>query len=222
MQLFKALTLAAGLLALGGGWPALAEPSWKDYVRKPDDWYGSAEGRRVADNILTWQSVEGGWPKNTNTTAQPFTGDTNTLKGTFDNGATTGELRFLARAFRAAKTTRYQQAFFKGLDHIIKAQYPTGGWPQFYPPGKKYHGHITFNDDAMVRLMEFLRETATSSHFDFVGADRRQPSRRASTVAFSAFSNARSWPMANQRFGARNMTRWTTARVPAGLLSLPP
>ena len=174
MKLFKALTLAAGVLALGGGWPALAEPSWKDYARKPDDWYGSTEGSRIADNILTWQSVEGGWPKNTNTTAQPFTGDTNALKGTFDNGATTGELRFLARAFRAAKDTRYQRGFLKGLDHVLKAQYPTGGWPQFYPPGTKYHRHITFNDDAMTRVMEFLRDITLSSDYGFVDNDRRK------------------------------------------------
>ena len=48
----------------------------------------------------------------------------------------------------------------RGLDHILAAQYFNGGWPQLAPPPKSYHRHITFNDDAMRRLLEFLREVA--------------------------------------------------------------
>jgi len=128
----------------------------------------------VADHIRSWQSAQGSWPKNVDTTAQPFTGVTQKLQGTFDNGATTGELRFLARAFRAAQNPRNQQAFLKGFDHILQAQYPTGGWPQFHPPGTKYHRHITFNDGTMVRLMELLREVAMSAGYAFVDATRRK------------------------------------------------
>jgi PelA/Pel-15E family pectate lyase len=61
----------------------------------------------------------------------------------------------------------------------LPAQYPTGGWPQFYPPGTGYHRHITFNDDAMVRLMQLLREVATADRYGFVDADRRAAARRA-------------------------------------------
>jgi PelA/Pel-15E family pectate lyase len=153
---------------------APAAPAWSSLANKPDDWYRSSEGRRIVDTVLSWQSPAGSWPKNKDTTAQPFTGDPKKLSGTFDNGATTGELRFLARAFRATNEARYQKAFLKGVDHILKAQYPTGGWPQFYPPSQQYHRHITFNDSAMVRLMEFLREVATSADYAFVEADRRQ------------------------------------------------
>ena len=153
---------------------AAAAPAWGSLAKKPDDWYRSPEGRRAAATILSWQSIAGSWPKNKDTTAQPFTGDPKTLSGTFDNGATTGELRFLARAFRATNDAQYQKAFLKGVDHILQAQYPTGGWPQFYPPSKQYHRHITFNDSAMVRLMEFLREVATSADYAFVDADQRK------------------------------------------------
>ena len=89
------------------------------------------------------------------------------------------ELRFLARAYAATKDDRYRVAVEKGIDYILKAQYPTGGWPQYYPPGTKYHRHITFNDDAMVRLMEFLRETATSDRYAFLDAGRKEAARRA-------------------------------------------
>src|SRR5262249_19590650 len=58
--------------------------------------------------------------------------------------------------------------------------YPNGGWPQFAPPPEKtYHRHITFNDNAMVRLMEFLREVYAIDTYKFVDDDRRKASRRA-------------------------------------------
>lgn len=142
-------------------------------------WHRSAEGRQAADHILSWQSGDGTWPKNTNTSAAIFTGDPSSLRGTFDNGATRGELRFLARAFRATGDGRYERAFLKGLDTILAAQYTTGGWPQTFPPGSGYPRHITFNDGTMIGLMGFLREVATAEEFDFVDPDRRQAAQSA-------------------------------------------
>ncbi len=153
--------------------------SWRRYASKDDAWYRSEDGKRVAENILSFQDSYGSWPKNIDTAAKPFSGDRKDLHGIFDNGATTGEMRFLARAFRATQEPRYEGAFVKALDLILKAQYPTGGWPQSYPPGKGYSHYITFNDGAMVRLMELLREIANSSDYDFVDADRRTATRKA-------------------------------------------
>ena len=53
--------------------------------------------------------------------------------------------------------TEYRDAVIKAVDHILTAQYPTGGWPQFFPPGKQYHRHITYNDGTNVDLMNLLR-----------------------------------------------------------------
>jgi PelA/Pel-15E family pectate lyase len=157
--------------------PAAGGP--RQYLKKPDAWFVGEEARRVAENILSYQSDLGGWPKNIDTTAAPFTGDRKDLKPTFDNSATTDELRFLARIYKATKDERYRTAFVTGFDYILKAQYPTGGWPQFYPPDDKYHRYITFNDDAMVRLLQLLRETYTSDTYDFLDADRLRAARRA-------------------------------------------
>src|SRR5687768_13701570 len=114
----------------------------RGYLKKPDGWFAGDEARRVAANVISHQADLGGWPKNTDTSASLFSGDRAKLKGTFDNGATTDELRFLARMFNATKEDRYQKAFAKGLGHVLDAQYPTGGWPQSHPPGKGYHRHI--------------------------------------------------------------------------------
>src|SRR4051812_16346325 len=158
-----------------------ATPGARDHLRKSDDWFRSEEAQRVAKNILSWQASEGDWPKNTDTTV-PFTGGREKLKGTFDNGATTDELRFLARMIEtsaAGSLQNYSNAFVHGLDHILKAQYTKGGWPQYSPPPKSYHRHITFNDDAMVRLMIFLREVAHDRRYQFVNGKQRDAAQRA-------------------------------------------
>jgi PelA/Pel-15E family pectate lyase len=157
--------------------PAARGPS--QYLKRSDDWFAGPDAQRIARNILSHQADLGGWPKNIDTTVAPYTGDRKALKPTFDNDATTDELRFLARIYRATQSERYRQAFEKGMDYILKAQYLSGGWPQFYPTDDKYHRYITFNDNAMTRLLEFLRETYTSDVYSFVDSGRRQAARRA-------------------------------------------
>ena len=156
-----------------------ARPAWSRFLAKPDEWFRGEEGKQIIENILTWQDKHGAWPKNVDTTETSFTGSREKMAGTFDNGATTNEIRMLARAFRATGETRYRQAFIKGLDLILTAQYPTGGWPQFYPPSKQYHRHITFNDGTMVLLMELLDEIAEAPEYEFVDAERREKARKA-------------------------------------------
>jgi PelA/Pel-15E family pectate lyase len=152
---------------------------WDQYAKNPDSWYKSEEGIRIANNILSWQSPSGSWPKNISTTSEPFTADPNSLEGTFDNNATTNEIRFLARAFLAAKDNRYKQAVLKGIDTILKAQYPNGGWPQYYPLRSNYSRHITFNDNCMVNLMNLLRDVAISPNFDFIDFSSRNTAQRS-------------------------------------------
>lgn len=168
--------IAVLVLSLTLPGPALSADRASNYLEKPDSWFQSPEAAAVTRNILFWQTPEGSWPKNTDTTAAR-SGDP--AKGTFDNSATTGELRFLARAIAATADPVAKEAFLKGLDHILRAQYPTGGWPQSHPPGKGYQRHITFNDQAMIRLMTFLRDVSSKPQFRFVDADRREASARA-------------------------------------------
>lgn len=150
-----------------------------DYLSRDAAWYQSDDARKIAANVLSWQSPLGGWPKNLDTTASAAPGDRR-IEPTFDNGATVNELRFLARIFGATEDERYREAFVRGVDYILKAQYSTGGWPQRYPPGDSYPRHITFNDNAMVRLMQLLREVAKSETYAFVD----EAKRAAASIAF--------------------------------------
>ncbi len=161
-------TLAAITLAA-----ASATAGASAYLEKSDAWFAGDEAKQIAANILSYQSDRGGWPKNEDTTKRAYTGDRAKLNPTYDNGATTDELRFLARMYRATKDNAYRKAFDRGLDYVLQGQYDNGGWPQFTPPGTGYHRYITFNDNAMVRLLTFVRDIATAKTYDFVDDARR-------------------------------------------------
>ena len=56
--------------------------------------------------------------------------------GTFDNDATFTELSFLARVITAGNApgnAYYIASFQRGMDYVLAAQYPNGGWPQVWP-----------------------------------------------------------------------------------------
>jgi len=122
MRSAKWSVLLGALLIVACADCALAASGARDYLKKPEEWYGEEEAARIAGSILSYQSAAGGWPKNVDTTAEPYSGDRAKLKGTFDNGATTDELRFLARVYQARKSPPYREALLRGLHHILKAQ----------------------------------------------------------------------------------------------------
>ncbi|WP_145392247.1 pectate lyase [Stieleria neptunia] len=169
MTLVVASCVASRLVA---GTPA------ENLLKKPDDWFHSNDGRSVLENVLSWQTEYGDWPKNMDTTGKKRASD-KVPAGTFDNGATTGEIRVLARGYRIVGDDGYRTAVLKCLDHILNAQYPNGGWPQFYPLSTKYHRHITFNDGTMIKLMELLADVVSDQDFGFVDPARRQAAAKA-------------------------------------------
>ena len=168
------------LLALFAFLPRLAaDDSARRYLGKPDAWFASAEAMKVADIILTYQADAGGWPKNTDTVSKPYAGDRAKLQPTFDNKGTVDELRFMARMVNATKAEAYRGSFDRGLAYVLKAQYPNGGWPQFFPLRKGYYDRITFNDGAMVRVLELVREVGRDARYGFVDAKVREACRQA-------------------------------------------
>jgi pectinesterase len=118
----------------------------------------------VAENVLLAQKEIGGWEKNkeyhtlTETEKAYYIKSKSESGATFDNSATITELRFLAKMHSQLKDDRYKQAFEQGLNYIFISQYQNGGWPQFYPLRNGYFTHITYNDNAMVNTMNFLKD----------------------------------------------------------------
>lgn len=160
-----------------------ARVDWKQSLRQPAAWYASAEAARVAENLLLYQRDSGGWPKNLDMARELDAAARAQLlrqkaatDSTIDNGATVSQMRFLARVVSAHPQARFKDAFTRGLRYLLAAQYPHGGWPQFWPQPRGYSAHITFNDDAMINVLNLLREVAaTRSPVDFVEtALRRQ------------------------------------------------
>ena len=135
----------------------------------PEGWYGTAEAKRVAANVLFCQKDIGGWEKN-KPYHHPLTAKDSAeiiaakldAGATIDNGATTTEMMFLANMYRGAGYATYYQAFEKAFNYLLQAQYKNGGWPQFYPlqKGKTagYASHITYNDNAMVNVLSLLQK----------------------------------------------------------------
>ncbi len=106
---------------------------------------------------------------------------------TIDNGATTTEIQTLARVFAATNLPRFRAGALAGLDYLLRAQYPNGGWPQYFPLRDNYSRHITFNDDAMARVLTMLRGVAEGrTPFAFVDASRRARVRAAVAAAWTS------------------------------------
>jgi PelA/Pel-15E family pectate lyase len=161
--------------------------AWADAQKKPDEWYSTVEALRIADNLLLYQRDSGGWPKNIdmakplgNSQRAAVLRDKKKNDSTIDNTSTFTQLTFLARVFTAQHQERHRESFIKGFDYLLQAQYPNGGWPQFYPDLSGYYKHITFNDGAMIGVLKVLRDVAQAKPaYAFVDEGRRARAAKA-------------------------------------------
>ncbi len=130
----------------------------------PDDrnpvieWFEDARNAwsaELADVVLSYQQSNGGWAKNVDYATAGMGSGGDDL-GTFDNGATTTELVFLAERYIQTGQAKFADAVREALDYTLEAQYPSGGWPQYYPLRGGYSDHVTFNDNAMAHVLTVL------------------------------------------------------------------
>lgn len=168
MQIKKGLTI----LILGLCWSALSGCSPAVPFTRTTPPVQTPASDTLADKMLVFQRASGGWPKAINDKAidykKPLTEaerlqiqkDSLTNDATIDNQATTRELTHLIKAYQATQNPRYLQAVEKGIAYLLNGQYENGGWPQFFPNPKGYQNHITFNDGAMVRTLNILKQVA--------------------------------------------------------------
>ena len=165
---------------------------WNDVLDQEPAWYASDEAVRIADNVLAYQDVSGGWPKNIDMARMISKEERERIRQaqadrgpvpnniTIDNSATHTQMRFLARVYNQTNHTRFKERFLQGLDYLLKAQYENGGWPQYYPLREGYYSEITFNDGAMVGVLYILKDiTDNEPNFAFVEASHRTASQTA-------------------------------------------
>jgi len=179
-------------------------------LEKDAAWYATPEAAHIADVVISYQTPAGGWSKNldmSKTPRQPgqsyasgpdgtsslvTPGDFGSVSdthwgyiGTIDNDATITQLHYLAKVVTAIGPTTpaaapYRNSFLHGIDYLLAAQYPNGGWPQIYPLAGGYHDGITYNDDAMIQVMELLQSIAAGrDEFAFVPAPTRKQAQAA-------------------------------------------
>lgn len=169
-------------------WSQSSGISWKEALDQEESWYSSKEALRIADNVLLYQNNNGGWLKNIDMANELSASEIKKLKReksqrigtTIDNGATHTQLRYLAKVYDATGNPEYEEAFLKGVDFLLEAQYDNGGWPQFYPIKKGYSEHITFNDDSMMGVMNLLRDIAHQKEpYQFVDKAQCERSKMA-------------------------------------------
>ncbi|UOQ68924.1 pectate lyase [Hymenobacter volaticus] len=123
----------------------------------------------IAERMLFYQRTDGGWPKAIGdakvdykhplSTVQKatLTDDAGRNDATIDNNATTREITYLLHAFTTTSNPTYRRAAERGISYLLQMQYSNGGFPQFYPDKSSYRHQITYNDDAMVRVLTLLR-----------------------------------------------------------------
>jgi len=181
--------------AAGAGTAGLAEPNVRSsavhtlvpLLDRPTGFFSSSEAARVGENLLLWQRANGGWPKDLDMVLPLSPAQRATLLGrrdrtdtTIDNGATTTQVLFLARLYSTARDERFRAGALRGLGYLLAAQYPNGGWPQFFPLRDDYSRRVTFNDDAMARTMELLDDVARGkTPFEWTEGPLRSRAREA-------------------------------------------
>ena len=164
---------------------------------REDAWYATAEARAVADAIVSFQTPAGGWSKNQDRRiarlpGQRFSNDAETMElnpanfdapvdrfwtfvGTLDNGATTTEMRFLAKVaahVAGAEGDAWRASITRGVNYLLNAQFPNGGWPQIWPLEGGFHDAVTFNDNAVAEAAMLLEDVVENENgFAFVSTD---------------------------------------------------
>ena len=142
------------------------EMKWTSLVAHlEDDYFLTPDALRVGDNVLLFQLKSGGWGKNNNMQRILSEDEHDTAlaaqahvdEGTIDNGATSTEIIFLARLYKATGEKRFLKGVTRGLDYLLKMQYKNGGFPQCYPRTTGYVTEIEYNDNANVNVLRLMR-----------------------------------------------------------------
>ncbi|MFI5452798.1 pectate lyase [Pedobacter sp. UC225_61] len=147
----------------------------------------------TAEKMLIYQLSNGAWPKQLedgsvvkyetplNDALMAKIKATTDKHATIDNKATSREINALVKAYKTTNNKAYLIAAQRGIDYLLKAQYANGGWPQYYPDKSIYRAEITYNDDAIVNVLNIMQDIATQAN-DFEVVDKSYVSKAENAV----------------------------------------
>lgn len=125
----------------------------QDYPR-----YSPEEYRKIADNIVAYQNEDGGWPKNLDMTARL---DPDSVKqslkprhrlSTLDNANIYTQVEYLSNVDFLTGDTTYRPSARRGMEYMLSAQYPDGGWRGWDADA------VTFNDNILYGVLSMWLE----------------------------------------------------------------
>lgn len=129
----------------------------------------------VADLIVALQNEDGGFqvlPDNCEMSQKETgLGSMKDVSSVY-NGATTSELKYLAKYITANKPedSKYQDAFVKGIKYLLTTQHDNGGWSMNPGSGSGFNANIEVGNKAMTEVLTLLSDIAILNNQDYVFA----------------------------------------------------
>ena len=129
----------------------------------------------VADLIVALQNEDGGFqvlPDNYEMSQKETgLGSMKDVSSVY-NGATTAELKYLAKYITANKPedSKYQDAFVKGIKYLLTTQHDNGGWSMNPGSGSGFNANIEVGNKAMTEVLTRLSDIAILNNQDYVFA----------------------------------------------------
>lgn len=129
----------------------------------------------VADLIVALQNEDGGFqvlPDNYEMSQKETgLGSMKDVSSVY-NGATTSELKYLAKYITANKPedSKYQDAFVKGIKYLLTTQHDNGGWSMNPGSGSGFNANIEVGNKAMTEILTLLSDIAILNNQDYVFA----------------------------------------------------
>lgn len=129
----------------------------------------------VADLIVALQNEDGGFqvlPDNYEMSQKETgLGSMKDVSSVY-NGATTSELKYLAKYITANKPedSKYQDAFVKGIKYLLTTQRDNGGWSMNPGSGSGFNANIEVGNKAMTEVLTLLSDIAILNNQDYVFA----------------------------------------------------
>ena len=129
----------------------------------------------VADLIVALQNEDGGFqvlPDNYEMSQKETgLGSMKDVSSVY-NGATTSELKYLAKYITANKPedSKYQDAFVKGIKYLLTTQRDNGGWSMNPGSGSGFNANIEVGNKAMTEVLTLLSDIAILNNQYYVFA----------------------------------------------------